>query len=143
MPEVSNKISPRVDHITLTVKDFQKSKVLYNELFTNYLGGQIVLNEVDVFGVRFASNFMLEIVPENPEFKDSKFDRQQVGLHHFALELENKEAVDKVYQKLLELKVEILDEPQFYPEYDDGYYAVFWQDLNGFKMEFMCYDKLD
>jgi catechol 2,3-dioxygenase-like lactoylglutathione lyase family enzyme len=142
MPQATNKVFPRVDHITLTVKDFEQSKVLYKYLFAKYLGGQIVLNEVDVFGVRFASNFMIEIVPENPKFKDSKFNRYQVGLHHFALELENKEAVDKVYAKLLELKVEILDEPKFYPEYDEGYYALFFQDLNGFKIEFMCYDKL-
>lgn len=141
MLQIVNKIFPRVDHITLTVKDFQQSKVLYNELFANYLGGEIVLDDFDVFGVRFASNFMIEIVPEKPEFKDSKFNRYQVGLHHFALELENKEIIDKVYSKLLEMKLEILDAPKFYPEYDEGYYAVFFQDLNGFKIEFMCYDK--
>lgn len=140
MPTTNQKnIFPRVDHIVLTTKDFEQSRILYTELFVNYFGGEVVLDEDDVFGVRFGGGFMIEIVPENPEFKNSKFNRYQVGLHHFALELENKEAVDNAYQKLLELKVEILDKPLFYPEYDDGYYAVFWQDLNGFKMEFMCY----
>jgi catechol 2,3-dioxygenase-like lactoylglutathione lyase family enzyme len=141
MSESTAKVFPRVDHITLTVKDFEKSRSVYTELFVNHFGGEVVLDFEDVFGIRFNGNFMFEISAQHPEFKDSKFNRYQVGLHHFALELENKEAVDKVYQKLLELKVEILDIPQFYPEYDDGYYAVFWQDLNGFKMEFMCYEK--
>ena len=136
-----SKIYPRVDHITLTVKDFQKSKEFYTKLFVDCLCGEIVLDFEDVFGIRFEGGFMLEISVENPKFENSQFNRYQVGLHHFALELENKEAIDDIYQKLLDLKVRILDKSVFYPEYDDGYYAVFWQDLNGFKMEFMCYEK--
>jgi catechol 2,3-dioxygenase-like lactoylglutathione lyase family enzyme len=135
-----SKIYPKVDHITLTVKDFQKSKDFYTQLFVDYLGGEVVLDFEDVFGIRFENGFMFEISTEKAEFKNSQFNRYQVGLHHFALELENKESIDDIYQKLLELKVKILDEPAFYPEYDDGYYAVFWEDLNSFKMEFMCYE---
>jgi hypothetical protein len=84
---------------------------------------------------------LFEISPENPEFVSSKFNRYQVGLHHFALELENKIAIENIYQKLLDLKVKILDAPAFYPEYEEGYYAVYWEDLNGFKMEFVVYQK--
>lgn len=136
-----SKIYPKVDHITLTVKDFEKSKQFYTRLFVNYFGGEIVLDDFYVFGVRFSSNFMFAIFPESEEFKDSKFSKNQVGLHHFAMQLGNKLAVDSVYKKLLEMEVTILDNPQFYPDYDDGYYAVFWEDMNGFKMEFMCYEK--
>ena len=135
------KILPRIDHITLTVKDFEQSKQFYKSLFVDYLGGFVRLDNKYVFGIRFENNFLFEISPENPEFIDSKFNRYQVGLHHFALELENKEAVDNIYEKLLELKVKILDAPAFYPEYEEGYYAVYWEDLNGFKMEFVVYQK--
>jgi catechol 2,3-dioxygenase-like lactoylglutathione lyase family enzyme len=135
------KILPRIDHITLTVKDFEQSKQFYKSLFVDYLGGFVHLDNKYVFGIRFENNFLFEISPENPEFIDSKFNRYQVGLHHFALELENKEAVDNIYEKLLELKVKILDAPAFYPEYEEGYYAVYWEDLNGFKMEFVVYQK--
>jgi catechol 2,3-dioxygenase-like lactoylglutathione lyase family enzyme len=134
-------IYPKIDHITLAVKDFDKSKIFYTDLFVNYFGGEIVLDDFDVFGVRFSSNFMFEIFPENNEFKESKFNKYKVGLHHFAMQLENKLAVDEVYKKLLEMQVIILDKPQFYPDYDEGYYAIFWEDMNGFKMEFMCYEK--
>lgn len=135
------KTLPRIDHITFTVKDFEQSKQFYKSLFVDYLGGFVHLDNKYVFGIRFENNFLFEISPENPEFIDSKFNRYQVGLHHFALELENKEAIDSIYQKLLDLKVKILDAPAFYPEYEKGYYAVFWEDLNGFKVEFMCYEK--
>lgn len=139
MPISSNL--PKVDHITLTVKDFQKSKEFYTKLFVNYLGANILLDEEKMFGVQFDSGFLFEITPENLEFKASKFNRYQVGLHHFALDLGSKQKIDEVYQKLLDLKVKILDTPTFYPEYAEGYYAVFWEDPNGFKMEFVCYDK--
>jgi hypothetical protein len=84
---------------------------------------------------------LFEISPENPEFIDSKFNRYQVGLHHFALELENKIAIENIYQKLLDLKVKILDAPAFYSEYEEGYYVVFCEDSNGFKVEFMAYER--
>jgi catechol 2,3-dioxygenase-like lactoylglutathione lyase family enzyme len=138
---MSTPVLPRVDHITLTVKDFDQSKKFYTQLFVDFLGAKVLLDEDRVFGVQFESGFLFEICPENEEFETSKFNRYQVGLHHFALELESKEKIDEVYQKLLDLKVKILDAPTFYPEYVEGYYAVYWQDLNGFKMEFMCYDK--
>jgi catechol 2,3-dioxygenase-like lactoylglutathione lyase family enzyme len=135
------QILPRVDHISLTVKDFEASKTFYKSLFVDYLGGTILLDDENVFGIRFASNFLFEFSPENTEFKDSKFNRFQVGLHHFAIELPDKQAIDNIYQKLVDMKVKILDIPTFYPEYEEGYYAVFFEDINGFKMEFMCYEK--
>lgn len=137
---IQTKSYPKVDHISLTVKDFQKSKVFYTDLFVNYLGGKVEIEDDNLLGIMFQNGFLFEISAEKPEFKDSQFNRYQVGLHHFALQLENKKIIDEIYQKLLELEVEILDSPAFYPEYADGYYAVFWQDLNSFKMEFMCYE---
>ena len=38
------------------------------------------------------------------------------------------------------MKATILDAPAFYPEYEEGYYAVYFRDPNGFKMEFMSYN---
>ena len=142
MSQAAKNIFPRVDHITLTVKDFEKSKEFYKKLFADYLGGSIALDSQYVFGIKFSNNFLFEVTPEHSEFIDSKFNRYQVGLNHFALDLGNKQNIDNIYQKLLELEVEILDAPTAYPDYAKGYYAVFFQDLNGFKMEFMCYDKI-
>lgn len=132
-------IFPAIDHFTLTVKDFQKSKEFYTKLFVDYLGGSILLDDDNVFGIKFDSDFLFEISPEKPEFKDSKFNRYQVGLHHFAVELGTKQEIDNIYQKLLDLGCAILDKPRFYPEYEEGYYAVFYEDLNGFKIEFVAY----
>jgi len=83
----------------------------------DYLGGSLEIDDSELFGIGFGDGlrifFLFEIKPQNPEFKDYNFDKNIIGLHHFALELENKEAIDNVYEKLLEMKVKILDKPQF------------------------------
>jgi len=141
--EPKPKIFPRVDHITLNVKDFEQSKKLYTELFVDYLSGTVEIDDPELFGIGFGNGlrifFLFELKAENKEFKDDIFDKSRVGLHHFALELENKSAVDNIYKKLLELDIKILDKPQFYPDYVDNYYALYFQDPNGFKMEFVAY----
>jgi len=107
------------------------------------LGGTVEIDDTELFGIGFGNGlrifFLFEIKAENKEFKDDIFDKTRVGLHHFALEFENKSAVDNIYKKLLELDVKISDKPQFYPDYGDNYYALYFQDPNGFKMEFAAY----
>ena len=127
----------KIDHISLSVKDIDKSKSFYKSLFVNILGYKVSLEQEDFLAIDFDGSFLFEISQENTEFKNSKFDRYQVGLNHFAISVESVEMVDKLYNNLLELGVEILDPPRAYPEYTPNYYAVFYTDPNGFKMEFM------
>jgi glyoxylase I family protein len=134
-------ILPRIEHIALTVKNLQESRKFYTELMVKHLGGKITFDEKDFFAVSFDNGFLFELFSEDEIYKNSTFSRYQVGLHHFGLQLENKQAVDTAYEKLLELGANILDKPAFYPEYAEGYYAVYYEDVNGFKMEFLAYDK--
>jgi catechol 2,3-dioxygenase-like lactoylglutathione lyase family enzyme len=56
------------------------------------------------------------------------------GFHHFAFNVEARDQVDAFYELLLKAKAEILDAPDEY-DYEQGYYAVFFRDPNGFKLE--------
>jgi catechol 2,3-dioxygenase-like lactoylglutathione lyase family enzyme len=48
----------------------------------------------------------------------------------------DRDAVDRFYEKLRGLGVEILDPPAEYPRYaQTGYYAVFFADPDGIKLE--------
>jgi catechol 2,3-dioxygenase-like lactoylglutathione lyase family enzyme len=145
-PKISTKtqILPRVDHIDLTVKDLSQTKLFYKKLFVNFLDWKIHFDNEDYFMIGVDANgdgFRLGFIQNHIEFKQDVFNRYRVGLHHFAIQLNTKEAINNVYKKLLDLKVKILDEPKFYTQYDKIYYAVFFEDLNGFKMEFMCYER--
>jgi len=63
-------------------------------------------------------------------------DRYTSGLHHLAFESPSARDVDRVYRQLLALGVRILEAPAEYPAYGRGYYAVFFADEDGIKLEY-------
>jgi glyoxylase I family protein len=64
-------------------------------------------------------------------------DRYSPGLHHLAFTAPSREAVDALHRDLLRMGIAILDAPADYPEYAPGYYAVFFADPDGLKLEFV------
>jgi glyoxylase I family protein len=64
-------------------------------------------------------------------------DRFSPGLHHLAFTAPSREAVDAFHRDLVRLGVAILDAPADYPEYAPGYYAVFFADPDGIKLEYV------
>jgi glyoxylase I family protein len=63
-----------------------------------------------------------------------KHDRYSPGLHHFAWNAESREEVDSFHDLRLGRGVEVLDPPAEY-DYEPGYYAVFFSDPDGLKLE--------
>jgi catechol 2,3-dioxygenase-like lactoylglutathione lyase family enzyme len=61
-------------------------------------------------------------------------DRYRVGLHHLAFEAYARAVVDERHEWLLSVGAEIESEPQEYG-YLPGYYAVFFYDPDGLKLE--------
>ena len=61
-------------------------------------------------------------------------DRYRLGLHHLALEAGSRAAVDERYDWLLERGAAIETPPGEY-SYVPGYYAVFFYDPDGIKLE--------
>jgi hypothetical protein len=45
--------------------------------------------------------------------------------------------VDRLHEFLLSIGATVLDPPADYPPYRDGYYAVFFSDPDGLKLEFV------
>lgn len=64
-------------------------------------------------------------------------DRHGPGIHHLALRAKSREEVDKLHQVLSKMDAEILDAPREYPQYEPGYYSVFFLDPDGIKLEFV------
>lgn len=61
-------------------------------------------------------------------------DRYRVGLHHLAFEAVSRAVVDERHDWLLRAGAEIETPPQEYA-YSPGYYAVFFYDPDGLKLE--------
>lgn len=64
-------------------------------------------------------------------------DRYSPGLHHLAFRATSREDVDAFHAHLQRIGATILDAPAHYPQYSEGYYAVFFADPDGLKLEYV------
>lgn len=120
-----------VNHIVITVNDLAKSRAFYDRLLPA-LGYRLLFEQPDTFGFVGADGLKLYFAQSH---ESVAFDRYHVGLHHLALNAPDRAFVDDVHQKLVDWGVTILDAPAEYPKYEPGYYAVFFVDPDGIKLE--------
>ncbi len=136
-----------IHHIILTVSDAKKSFEFYGPFF-EFMGYSLIVYDSDYEDWRrvdLAGKPEVSIV--QAESPDIKHQRGAVGHHHhIAFNAESRETVDELYAKVLLPMVEkglctIVDPPCDCSEdsgYSEGYYAVFFADPDGLRLEF-CY----
>jgi len=128
--------SAGVHHVDLVVSSILRSLPFYRELLEP-LGWHRV-GEVE--GERGETIWYLSGpgssigLREAQSPSDEPYDRYRVGLHHLALEAPSRGAVDERAEWLRERGVEIESGPEEYA-YMPGYYAVFFYDPDGIKIE--------
>ena len=82
--------------------------------------------------------FGIEVRPAAEASLDKAHDRYAPGLHHLAFHAESRAAVDEVHERVRAAGGTVLDPPNDYsgqPAYSPGYYAVFFADPDGMKLE--------
>jgi catechol 2,3-dioxygenase-like lactoylglutathione lyase family enzyme len=121
-----------VDHISIRVGDYERSKVFYGKLMP-FLGFK-VLEEYDEAIGWTNGKTRLWIGPADAESRKHKYRIGDIGLHHYAFELRNRKDVDDL-QAFLEKEGATIVDPA--GEYYDDYYAVFFLDPDGIKLEGM------
>jgi catechol 2,3-dioxygenase-like lactoylglutathione lyase family enzyme len=68
--------------------------------------------------------------------KHRPHDRYRPGLHHFAFNAESRKQVDAFHRDVLQpMHATVLNPPQIWPQYSEGYYTVFFLDPDGIKLE--------
>jgi catechol 2,3-dioxygenase-like lactoylglutathione lyase family enzyme len=72
-----------------------------------------------------------------PARSDRPHDRYSAGLHHLAWHAAGRGDVDRLHALLVAHGAAILDPPAEYPAYGAGYYALFFADPDGLKLEFV------
>lgn len=125
-----------VDHISIRVSDYEKSKAFYAKLFA-FLGFELS----DDYGTTIGwtnGRTRYWIAPAEGRKTHHIGD---VGFHHYAFELRHRKDVDALQTFLEKERVRIVDPAA---EYYDDYYAVFFLDPDGLKLEGMKYgEKLE
>ena len=129
--EVGSRIG--LDHIDLTVNDLRRSEAFYARVL-EALGFARFAHPV---GHPSWSNgrMSLTLRAAAPESAGAPFDRYRVGLHHLAFKARERADVDALHRLLVEAGLPVLDPPAEYPEYGERYYAVFFADPDGVKLE--------
>ena len=126
-----------VHHIDLTARDLGKSAAFYEEVlaFLGYRRSRGDETGID-WDLRDAGQLVCS-VGLKPARSDRDHDRYSAGLHHLAWHAASRDDVDRLYALLVRLGARILDAPAEYPAYGAGYYAVFFADPDGLKLEFV------
>lgn len=129
-----------VHHIDLSVSNFARSRPFYQGVlgFMGYAVGE----EYSDRGVDF--DLLVEGVFCSIGIRASEgvnarraHDRYSPGLHHLAWNAPSREDVDALHARLQLMGAEVLDPPADYPQYGAGYYAVFFADPDGLKLEYV------
>ena len=119
-----------IDHISIRVSDYQKSKAFYPA--------------VRLPGLRDIGRIPSTIGWTNgktrywiaPAEGRKRYRLGDVGLHHYAFQLRSRRDVDALQAFLEKEKIRIVDPAD---EYYEDYYAVFFLDPDGIKLEGMKY----
>jgi len=126
-----------VHHVDLVVSSIERSLPFYRDLLAPL--GYHGISEVE--GERGETIYYLwgpavsiGLREAQSPPRSAPYDRYAVGLHHLAIEAASRAAVDERAEWLREAGAEIESGPQEYA-YLLGYYAVFFYDPDGLKLE--------
>lgn len=133
-----------IHHIDLTVRDARAARSFYESVlgFMGYklsAGNPFSAEETGFdFDLRDGDGFCsIGILRARGDNANRTHDRYSPGLHHVAWMAESRADVDAMHEHLKSLGATILDPPAEYPRYGPGYYAVFFADPDGLKLEYV------
>jgi catechol 2,3-dioxygenase-like lactoylglutathione lyase family enzyme len=129
------KFSHPVHHFQIQVSNLQRSAKFYGGLL-GHLGFSRVFETEGM--VEWSKEGTRIIVAQCPKrFITNSYHRKQIGLNHIAFRAPDKAAVDDFYRNyLLPNKIPVLyGGAREWPDYDPGYYAVYFEDPDRIKLE--------
>lgn len=124
-------------HVDLNVSDLGAAKAVYGPVL-EFLGYTLVQDndEGAEWDLRIEGRgASLGLRPCDPALKGHGHQRYAPGLHHLSWRAESRADVDRLHALLVERGIKILDPPAHYPQYSGDYYAVFFEDPDGMKLE--------
>ena len=124
-----------IDHLVLSVGDFARSKDFYAKLL-GFLGFKLKHEYADMAGWSNGKT-LFWIAAADAQGRKRKYRKGDIGFHHYAFELSSRKDVDALGVFLAEHGMTVVDPPGEY--YGRSYYAVYFTDPDGMKLEGMVY----
>lgn len=124
-----------IDHVDLVVRDLERSLAFYRGLLAplGYTSANPIVGERGE-RVVYVSHPDGDAIGLRAAQSDLGLDRYALGLHHLALRAPSRAVVDERARWLRSEGATIESGPGEY-EYSPGYYAVFFYDPDGIKIE--------
>jgi glyoxylase I family protein len=127
-----------IHHLDLVVSDVDRSRGFYSELLRG-LGWSGALELEGERGETIwylrAQDTWLGLRAKQSDAHAVPYDRYAVGVHHVAFEASTRAAVDQCWEWVLTQDVETESAPKEFSHYAAGYYAAFFYDPDGIKLE--------
>ena len=122
-----------IDHVYIAASDLHGSECFYDRVMP-VLGFRknSFTNEGDQHIQYYNRHFGLVLRPARN--LQHRHDPLAVGLHHLCFRVEDCAAVDLIGQRFHEEGI-AYSTPQLYPEYAPDYYAIFFSDPDGIRLE--------
>jgi catechol 2,3-dioxygenase-like lactoylglutathione lyase family enzyme len=125
-------------HLDLVCRDVERSLAFYAAVF----GGLGLSEPFGVEGERGETIHYLRFPQPGSgslglrqALEEQDFLLYAPGLHHLALAVESREDVDVVHERAAAAGAEVLHAPRLWPQYHAAYYATFFLDPDGFRIE--------
>jgi catechol 2,3-dioxygenase-like lactoylglutathione lyase family enzyme len=129
-----------IHHLDLTVKDPWASRAFYDAVL-GFMGYRLAKEDSRGFDWDLATPSgaccSIGLAKAEGNGRMRLHDRYSPGLHHVAWQTDSRADVDRLYVLLREIGATILDPPAEYPQYSPGFYAVFFADPDGLKLEYV------
>ncbi len=124
-----------VHHFDLVVSELDRSLEFYQELLEplGYIGAGDIVGERGERVVYLGGSAVVSISLREAQTPGG-YDRYRVGIHHVAFEARSRAAVDERLRWARGQGAEIENDPREY-DYMPGYYAGFFYDPDGIKLE--------
>jgi catechol 2,3-dioxygenase-like lactoylglutathione lyase family enzyme len=125
-------------HVDLVCSDVERSIAFYEQVL-----GPLGLGNAAVFeGERGESIHYLRFprpgsgsIGLRQAFEEQDFELYAPGLHHVAFAVESRADVDSAHAAAVAVGAEVLHAPREFPQYRPDYYATFFLDPDGFRIE--------
>ncbi len=124
-----------IDHLVLSVGDFERSKAFYAKLL-KFLGLKLKYDYADMAGWSNGKT-LFWIAAADEQGRKRKYRKGDIGFHHYAFELASRRDVDALGAFLDANAMTVVDPPGEY--YGRNYYAVYFNDPDGMKLEGMIW----
>ncbi len=125
-------------HVDLVCRDLERSLAFYAAVF-----GELGLEPPhEILGERGETVSYLRFPQPGSgslglrqALEEQPFELYAPGLHHLALAVEGAADVDRAHERAVAAGAEILHPPRLWPIYHPDYYATFFLDPDGFRIE--------